>query len=120
MKLIKKKKGEGEAVLLELCSLVSSNQQQELVVLATISLLLAKYTNVFSEQQPLTSVRARDHAIVLQPGSGSMNVQSYRYPHHQKSEIERLVRDMLRARIIQLSVSPFSSPILLVKKNYGG
>ena len=118
--MLKAIKGEGEAVLLELCSLVSSIQQQELTALVTISLLLVEYTDVFSEQQALPSVRAWDHAIVLQPGSRQVNVWLYRYPHHQKSEIERFVRDMLRAGIIQLNVSSFSSPVLLVKKKDGG
>ena len=48
--MLKAIKGEGEAVLLELCSLVSSDQQQELAVLVTISLLLAEFIDVFSEQ----------------------------------------------------------------------
>ena len=93
--MLKAIKGDGEAVLLELCSLVSSVKQQELTVPVTISLLLAEYTDIFSEQ-----VCSWDHAIVLQLGSGLVNLRLYRYPHHQKSEIERLVRDMLRAGII--------------------
>ena len=72
-------KGEGEAVLLELCSLVSLVQQYELAVLVTISLILAEYTVVFSEQA-LPPVHARDHAIVLLPGSGPVNVRPFRYP----------------------------------------
>ena len=40
--------------------------------------------------------------------------------HHQKTEIERLVRDILSAGFIQPSVSPFSCPILLVKKRTVG
>ena len=71
--MLKAIKGEGEAVLLELFSLVSSVKQQELTVPVTISMLLAKYTNVFSEQ-----VCSRDHVIVFQPGSGLVNVRSYR------------------------------------------
>lgn len=42
------------------------------------------------------------------------------YPQYQKAEIEKLISEMLDQQIIKHNTSPYSSPMLLVKKKDGG
>ena len=60
-----------------------------------------------------------DHHIHLVPGSPPVAVRPYRYPQLLKDEIERQCDDMLQQGIIRESTSPFSSPVLLVRKQDG-
>lgn len=78
--------------------------------------LVRQHKSVFHLPKGLPPQRSQDHSIVLKTGTDPVNVRPYRYPQVQKDEIENLVRDMLKAGIIQVSNSPFSSPVLLVKK----
>ena len=63
--------------------------------------------------------RATDHAINILPEATPINVRPYRYPHYQKKEIEDQISSMLDKGFIRTNASPFSSPVLLVKKKDG-
>ena len=82
--------------------------------------LLEWHENVFEMPQGLPPKCGREHAINLTEGAEPVNIRPYRYTYTQKDEIEKLVREMLEARIIQPSISPYSSPVLLVQKKDGG
>lgn len=90
-----------------------------IVIPPFLAQLLEEYGVVFELPKGLPPKRSHDHAIILKEGTSPVNVRPYRYPQVQKGEIEILIKDMLAAGIIQLSTSPFSSPVLLVKKKDG-
>ena len=85
----------------------------------SIYLLLHKYKAVFTLPTGLPPQRNIDHKIHLTPNCKPLNVRPYRYPQFQKNEMDKLVHEMLEQGIIKPSHSPFSSPMLLVRKKDG-
>ncbi|PNX92555.1 retrotransposon-related protein, partial [Trifolium pratense] len=81
--------------------------------------LLSQFSEVFKETISLPPERSQVHQIKLIPEHGPVNVRPYRYPHHQKEEIEKQVTELLAAGVIRPSMSSFSSPVILVKKKDG-
>ena len=92
---------------------------KEVPIPADLKSLFDGYYDVFQPLTYLPPTRNQDHAITLKEGTDPINVRPYRYPHSQMNEIERLVQDMLKAILIQPSISPFSSSVILVKKKDG-
>ncbi|PNY16671.1 retrotransposon-related protein, partial [Trifolium pratense] len=84
-----------------------------------IAILLHTYKNLFQTPSALPPNRTHNHTIPLIDGSNPVKVKPYRYPHSQKAQIEHMIQEMLQQGIIQPSTSPFSSPIILVKKKDG-
>ncbi|XP_061369967.1 uncharacterized protein LOC133312735 [Gastrolobium bilobum] len=79
--------------------------------------ILLKFQRVFSVPSGLPPFRGLDHSILLEEGTKPINVRPYLYGHNQKTEIEKHVSELLAAGFIQHSNSPFSSPVLLVRKH---
>ncbi|XP_027060831.1 uncharacterized protein [Coffea arabica] len=98
---------------------VHSVTQLDIAFQQPLDALIADYKDVFGEPKSLPPSRDCDHQIPLIPNAKPFKLAPYRYPHNQKNEIEKQVKDMLSSGIIQLSHSPFASPVLLVKKKDG-
>lgn len=92
----------------------------EMKISAGIQSIINTYSGMFEMPSGIPPQQSHEHAIILKEGSAPISVCPYRYPHAQKDEIERLVKEMVDAGIIQPSNSLFSSPVLLVKKKDGG
>jgi hypothetical protein len=102
--------------LLQLRSAATTIPEESRLALAP---LLSEFSDLFDEPNGLRPQRSHDHRIPLLPRSAPTNVWPYRYPHFQKTEIERIMQEMQDAGLIRPSVSPHSSPVLLVRKKDG-
>ena len=78
--------------------------------------LLNNYESLFLEPKGLPPLRPQDHCIPLMHGSVPPNIRPYRYPYVNKGEIVKMINELIATSSIQRSASPFSSPVLLVKK----
>lgn len=81
-----------------------------------VTSLLNKYQILFSHPTCLPPSRLIDHCIPLFPNTNPVSVHPYRYAHYQKEELDTQVNEMLTQGIICPSHSPYSSPVLLVRK----
>lgn len=79
--------------------------------------LLSKFQDVFSIPKSLPPLRPQDHGIQLKEGTNRPNLRPYRYPNVLKDKVKGMVQEMLNSGIIQPSISPYSSFVVLVKKN---
>jgi hypothetical protein len=59
--------------------------------------LIRKHEKVFQDlPMKMPPNREIEHTIEVKAGSDPVNIKPYRYPHHQKTEIERLIQDLLK------------------------
>lgn len=81
--------------------------------------LLAGFDTIFATPTTLPPHRVHDHRIPLKKGSTPPSSRPYRYGPVLKTEIEKCVTDLLEAGFIRVSNSPYSSPVIFVRKKEG-
>ena len=81
--------------------------------------ILDQYTDIFHEPTQLPPHRPIDHTIPLIQADRPIHQRPYRLPHHQKNAMEALIAHLIQSKMIRPSVSPYSSPVILVKKKDG-
>ena len=98
-------------------TLTTPNHNRTLI--PQLSSLFEEFADLFEEPKSLPPHRSRDHKIILKLGTSPMNVRPYMYPALQKDMIEKTIQEMLEAGVVRPSQSPYSSPIVSVKKKDG-
>nr|KYP61801.1 Transposon Ty3-G Gag-Pol polyprotein [Cajanus cajan] len=79
------------------------------------------FAEVFPDEVPgLPPVREMEFSIDLVPGAGPVSVAPYRMAPAELVELKGQLEDLLEKQLVQLSVSPWGAPMLLVKKKDGG
>lgn len=84
-----------------------------------VASILNKFFGEFDEPKGLPPRQTHDHVIVLKEGAKLVSVRPYQYAYFQKDEIEKIVKELLQTKVVRPSQSPFSSPVLLVRKADG-
>ncbi|XP_062118339.1 uncharacterized protein LOC133831953 [Humulus lupulus] len=110
---------EGQGYWIQFGALAANTENLSTTTLSEVEDILQKHDSVFHMPRGLPPPCSHEHHITMKEGSGPISVRPYRYAQIQKDEIEKLLIEMLQAGIVQPSTSPFSSPVLLVKKKDG-
>ena len=111
--------GEKKGLVLHIVVVTRSGLEDKPLLLVALSDLLAEFPKVFEIPTTLPLICGHKHQIVLKDGTPPVCERPYRYPYFQKSEIQKIVNELLELGSIQPSQSPFSSPVLLVRKTKG-
>jgi hypothetical protein len=112
--------GEPLSYVIQINAVLQTNSDQTSnVVHPNIQSVLQHFEDVFAAKTDLPPKRPEDHEIPLKDGCKPPNIRPYRVPHKQKDEVEQLIRSLLQDELIRPSISPYSSPAILVRKKDG-
>ncbi|GJW94549.1 hypothetical protein Tco_0174221 [Tanacetum coccineum] len=75
--------------------------------------------DVFTTPTSLLPKMKHDYKISLLPNTPPINIRPYKHPPNQKDVVEAMVKELMASGVIKDSQSPYSSPIVMVKKKDG-
>lgn len=82
--------------------------------------LLNEYRDVIAvPNEALGRTNIVNQEIVLEPNTAPIYVKQYPVPVHRQEDLSKAVHEMLEKKVIRPSVSPWNSPLILVKKKGG-
>uniref|UniRef100_A0A0A9CV51 Reverse transcriptase domain-containing protein n=1 Tax=Arundo donax TaxID=35708 RepID=A0A0A9CV51_ARUDO len=101
-------------------NLLTEEEESPVIPIDTeVEEILIQYNDVFQEPQGLPPKRECDHAIHLKSGAEPPNVRPYKVPHYKREAMESLIKQLMENNEIRKSISPYSSPAVLVRKKDG-
>jgi hypothetical protein len=110
-----------DAVMVQVCPISvdtqAPNGTEELP--PTVAALIEEFATVFAPIEGMPPPRSCDHSIPLVAGAKPVFIRPYRYTPALKDDIEKQIQEMLDKGIIRPSNSPFSSPMIMVRKKDG-
>ncbi|GJY31597.1 reverse transcriptase [Tanacetum coccineum] len=119
-KLIMKFNHKGRQLVLRVINTTHLCQMESVgSVSAEVEQVLTQFDEVFEVPKDLPPQRSHDHQIPLMTNTPPINVRPYRYPPNKKDSIESMVKELMDSGVVRASQSPFSSPIVMVKKKDG-
>ncbi|GKC16531.1 reverse transcriptase [Tanacetum coccineum] len=101
------------------CRATFMNMEAESSHSTDVKVVLEEFDSVFDVPKELPPKRTYNHRIPLVPNTPPVNIRPYKHPPSQKDAIELMVKELLESGVIRNSQSPFSSPIVMVKKKDG-
>ncbi|WVZ83699.1 hypothetical protein U9M48_030820 [Paspalum notatum var. saurae] len=107
------------ALLLLINTTPTNTPPSDTLLPVAIQTLLNQYQDIFQEPTQLPPPRSIDHTIPLVDATKTIHQRPYRLPYHKKNAMEDLISQLLQSQMIRPSVSPYSSPVILVKKKDG-
>lgn len=105
-------------IVLNNSSTQSANDGQDTIPKA-IQDILQEFDDIFKEPIELPPHKQVAHAITLLDDNKFVNQRPYRLPFHQKNAMEELIKHMLLSQMIRPSISPYSFPMIMIKKKDG-